>query len=200
MGKYMAVFCGSFNPPLNSHCILAQQVLNEFREVEKVLFVPVSDQYNKKELISQEHRYNMLKLICNENEKFEVSDIELSSQRQAYTIETLKILQKMYSEKQIILLIGSDNLAQLHTWHKVEELLKNFKILVLSRAEDEINQIIESNKLLKENKNSFIILENELRTNLSSNFVRQQIKNRKSIKYLLPEEVLKYIKMNNLYS
>lgn len=199
MKKYIAVFCGSFNPPLNSHCMLAEHVVNECAEIEKVIFVPVSDKYNKENLIKAEHRYNMLKLICDKNEKFEVSNIEFDLERQPYTIETLNRLQEMYTENQIIFLTGSDNLAKISTWYEAEELLRNFRILVLSRDEDDVNSIIESNELLRENKNTFIILNSELRTNLSSNFVRQQIKDRKSIKYLLPQEVLQYIETNNLY-
>ena len=51
MKKQIAVFGGCFNPPLNSHFSLAEQILNEHEEVEKILFVPVSNKYNKKGLI-----------------------------------------------------------------------------------------------------------------------------------------------------
>ena len=62
--KLLAIFGGSFNPPLNSHFSLAQQIVNEYENIEKVLFVPVNSKYQKKGLLENEHRYNMLKLVC----------------------------------------------------------------------------------------------------------------------------------------
>lgn len=87
--KIIAVFGGSFNPPINSHVNLANQVLEEIENIKKVIFVPVSTKYSKPNLISDEHRYNMLKIICDENSKFEVSNIEMQAQKQPYTLETL---------------------------------------------------------------------------------------------------------------
>ena len=50
--KAIALFCGSFNPPLFSHFALAEQILNKYNKIEKIIFVPVSHKYNKKGLIS----------------------------------------------------------------------------------------------------------------------------------------------------
>ena len=91
--KLLAIFGGSFNPPLNSHFSLAQQIVNEYENIEKVLFVPVNSKYQKKGLLENEHRYNMLKLVCDKNTDFFVSDIEIKLDRQLYTIETLVLLQ-----------------------------------------------------------------------------------------------------------
>ena len=64
MENIVAVFGGSFNPPINSHFQLAQSILDNYREIEKVIFIPVSSMYNKKGLIDNKHRYQMLKLGC----------------------------------------------------------------------------------------------------------------------------------------
>lgn len=73
----IVVFVGSFNPPLNSHFSLAEQIISEYKNVEKVIFVPVSEKYEKAGLLNDKYRYEMLKCVCDKNEKFEVSDIEL---------------------------------------------------------------------------------------------------------------------------
>ena len=75
--KQMVIFVGCFNPPHNTHFFMAQQVLNEYSQIEKIVFVPVNSQYKKAGLIENEHRYNMLELVCNQNEKFEISKIEI---------------------------------------------------------------------------------------------------------------------------
>ena len=80
--KVLVIFGGSFNPPLNSHFSLAQQIVNEYENIEKVLFVPVNSKYQKAGLLENEHRYNMLKLVCDKNTDFLVSDIEIKQDRQ----------------------------------------------------------------------------------------------------------------------
>ncbi len=85
----IAVFGGSFNPPTIAHIDLAKQVLNNIENVEKIIFVPVSTKYNKIGLAPDKDRLNLLQKICNEEKNIEVSSIELDSNRQLYTIETL---------------------------------------------------------------------------------------------------------------
>ena len=197
--RKIVVFGGSFNPPLNSHFSLAEQIVNEYEQVEKVIFVPVNNLYEKENLLGNEHRYNMLKLVIDKNPNFELSRIELDSKRPLYTIETLLILKDKYPQYDILFTIGSDNLKQLDSWKKVEELVTKFKILVLERDEDDMDKIIQSNDFLKAHKDSFIKVKNNVRSNLSSTFVRNKIKEGKSIRYLTPDEVVNYMKENNLF-
>ena len=197
--RKIVVFGGSFNPPLNSHFSLAEQIVNEYEQVEKVIFVPVNNLYEKENLLGNEHRYNMLKLVIDKNPNFELSRVELDSKRPLYTIETLLILKDKYLQYDILFTIGSDNLKQLDSWKKVEELVTKFKILVLERDEDDIDKIIQSNDFLKAHKDSFIKVKNNVRSNLSSTFVRNKIKEGKSIRYLTPDEVVNYMKENNLF-
>lgn len=197
--KQIVVYGGSFNPPLNSHFSLAEQILNEYSQIEKIIFVPVNSSYQKADLIENEHRYQMLKLVCDKNDKLEVSKIEIESSRQLYTIETLRKMQEKYYEYEIAFLIGSDNLKELDTWQKTDELVKDFKIYVLERDKDDIEEIIQENPFLKKNKSSFVKAKNNIVSNLSSTYVREQIKKGKSIRYLAPEEVINYIMENKLY-
>ena len=141
----------------------------------------------------------MLKLICDKNEKFDVSRIEIDSDRPLYTIETLKSFQKLYPENEISFIIGSDNLKELCTWNNSNELVKDFKIYVLERSYDDIKNIINSNDFLKNNSSAFIKAKNTIVSNLSSTFIRDKIRNGKSVRYLTPDEVISYINNNNLY-
>ena len=197
--KVIVVFGGSFNPPLNSHFSLAEQIISEYKNVEKVIFVPVSEKYEKEGLLNNKYRYEMLKCVCDKNEKFEVSDIELRKERQPFTIETLDRIQEKYQDKTIWFTTGSDNLKELNTWEKSDELVKKFKVLVLERDDDCLEEIINNNKFLKENENSFVKVKNNIRSSLSSSFVREKIREGKSIRYFTPAEVYSYIKTNNLF-
>ena len=197
--KILAIFGGSFNPPLNSHFSLAQQIVNEYENIEKVIFVPVNSKYEQIGLISNEHRYNMLKLVCDKNENFLVSDIEIKQDRQLYTLETLEILQSVYPHNTICFTLGTDNLKEFSKWNEPEKIATKFKILVLERDEDSMENIIQNDEFLKKYRSSFIKLKENIRSNISSSFVREKLKRNKSIRYLTPDEVYYYIKENNLY-
>lgn len=200
MKKSIVIFGGSFNPPLNSHFSIAQQVLNQFEEVEKIVFIPVNKQYPKDGLLDNEHRYNMLKLVANKNRNFIVSDIDMHGDKSLHTIETLEEMQKPFPDKEMWFLIGSDNLKELYTWNRPEELVSKYKILVMERENDKMEGIIENDELLYKHKENFIKVNEEIRSNYSSTYVRAQIKDGKSVRYLLPDEVYEYILENKLYS
>ena len=197
--KQIIVFGGCFNPPLNSHFSLAEQMIAEYSEIEKIIFVPVNSQYEKIDLIENEHRYQMLKAVCDKNEKFEVSRIEIDSERQLYTVETLHKLQEEYTDYEVAFLTGSDNLKTLDTWKKVEELTTRFKLYILERDTDCMEEIIQNNELLRKHRQAFIKTKDTIKSNLSSTFVREKIKAGKSIRYLTPDEVISYIKEHQLY-
>ena len=198
--KIMAIFGGSFNPPLVSHFELAKQILENNNNVEKIVFVPVSNKYKKIDLIDDNHRYNMLKLMCEDEEKLEVSDIEIKCKKQLYTIETLDIFKKKYGKEfEMYFVMGTDNLKELETWKEPERLLNEYKIIVLGRNADNIDSIIEESILLKKYKDSIIQIKGINRINISSTMIRNKIKSNEDVNEYLPKKILDYIKQNDLY-
>ncbi len=196
--KIIGVFCGSFNPPHLYHLLAAEQLVNN--RLDHVLFVPVNAKYQKKGLIENKHRYNMLKLICDKNENFDVSDIEIKADKWMRTFETLTELQARYPNDELRLIIGTDNLKGLYDWYEIESLLSRFKVIVLSRDEDNIDEIIEQDPFLSCYKDSFIQASIPIRINLSSTYVRDLIAQGREIKYMIPDEAIDYIKKNHLYA
>ena len=198
--KKIIMFGGAFNPPLNSHFLLAQQIVNEVEDIDKVIFVPVNIKYEKNEaIISSEDRYNMLKMVCDKNENFEVSRLEIDSNRPLFTIETLDILQKEYPKHRILFATGTDNLKEFDTWEGADKITEKYKVLIFERDADKMEDIIASNSFLNANKDTFIKLRDNTRTDLSSTFARSKLREGKSIRYLTPDEVYNYIKENKLY-
>lgn len=195
----IVIFGGSFNPPLNSHFSIAQDLLNEYKEINKVIFVPVNSKYEKPGLINNEDRYNMLKLVCDKNKKFDVSRVEIDSQRPLYTIETLNYFDKKYPNNEILFLMGSDNLKEFPTWNGADKICEKYKSYVFRRDDDDIKNIIEKDEFLSKNKNSFVAVSNNILNNFSSTYARKIIKEDKSIRYLAPDEVVNYIEKHKLY-
>lgn len=197
--RSIVIYGGSFNPPHNVHFLIAEQVLKEYQEVEKVVFIPVNNKYPKSGIIENEHRYNMLKRIIEKKEKLELSDLDMHGEKSVLTINVLEQMEKQYKDREMWVLVGSDNLKKIHKWYRAEDLLANYKILVMERDGDSVEEIIEENELLKHNKSNIKKLNQDIKSNLSATYIRSQIKEGKSIKDLVPEEVAEYIEQNKLY-
>lgn len=197
--KSIVIYGGSFNPPHNMHFLIANKVMEIYKQVEKVLFIPINSKYPKEGLIENKHRYNMLKKVIEKNNKFELSDLDMYGEESILRINALEEMQKKFKNKEIWVLIGSDNLKRIHEWYRAEELLRNYKILVMERNEDTVENIINKNELLRKNKDNIKKLNLEIKSDLSSTYIRNQIKNNRNIKDLVPNEVYEYIKENKLY-
>lgn len=197
--KKIGIFGGVFNPPHNFHFAVAEEILNNHPEFEKIIFMPVGDKYKKPEIIPAKHRYNMLKLACNKNKKIEVSDFEMQQEEQFYAYQTLDAFQKRYPDYQFSFIIGSDSLKTFETWKRYEYLLNQFEILVYPRGNDNAEKILAEHPILKNVKELFTLANCHISTNISSTFIRKSLKDGKQINYLLPEEVLKYIEDHRLY-
>ena len=159
--------------------------------LEKVILVPVSTRYNKNGLASDEIRFNMLEQICAKEPGLEVSRLELDSDKQLYTIETLRKIKQQNPNKQIYFVLGTDNLKELETWHKVYELLSGFNFIVLKRDEDIVSDIIDKSTILKKYKSSFFELKGIDTVDLSSSYVRKRIQDGETIVGLVPSQIEK---------
>ena len=187
---------GAFNPPTKAHIELAKKVINECK-LDKIIFVPVNDLYKKEGLIESEHRVNMLKLVCKEDDNLEVSDIELKSNVNYKAIDIFRIIDKEYNKDEKFYIMGTDNLKKICKWKESERLVEDFNYIILNREDDDAKKIIEENKLLEKNKNKFNIIKNDNFKECSSTNIRNQIKN-KEIPVYIDENVYDYILKNNI--
>lgn len=189
----IGIFGGSFNPPHKMHESIANQLI-ERKIIDKVIFVPTSNYYPKAGLISDEQRFEMLKLLVQDKKEYDVSDYEFG--RLTYTYQTLEYFQNEYINDEIYFICGSDNLEQLDTWKEYKKILNNYKIVVIPR-ENDMDKILNK---YQEYKNNIIVadLDNNY---LSSTLVRNYLKEEKyqEVKEYINDKVLDYIIRNNLY-
>ncbi len=191
----IGIFGGSFNPPHKMHKKIA---LDLFREhyVDKVIFVPTGSKYKyKNNLLSDKVRFEMLKLMCCDNNNLEVSDYELKD-HVVYTYETLNYFKNKYKDDEIYFICGTDNLSYIDKWKRGEDILSNNKILVIKRNTDDINALLDKYKDYKDNIIVTDIKENEI----SSTKIREMLlKGNNNLTTYLDIEVIKYIRRNHLY-
>lgn len=195
MKNKILIFGGTFNPIHNGHLILAEDSINE-EGFDKVVFIPTMNPYYK-DTLDFDTRLKMLKMAIKDNDKFAYSSIEKKYNLEGKLYLILEKISKL-SDDDVTILIGSDSLMNLDWWYKIDEILKKYKILVLKR-DDEDEAIEMKINEYKEKYGADIKVLNNKRVEISSSMIREMIKEGKSIKYLVRDDVEKFIKDENLY-
>lgn len=132
----IALFGGSFDPPHIGHEAIVKALI-EFKEIDKVIIMPTFLNPFKSHFFAPASlRVKWLKEIFGEYKNVEISDYEVSQQKQVPTIETVKHLLKSY--KKIYLTIGADNLSSLKRWNSYDELKDLVTFIVAPRDNIEI--------------------------------------------------------------
>lgn len=192
----ITVFSGTFNPIHTAHLIIAEAVRSELN-LDKITFIPNNIPPHRDENIElPEHRMNMVKLAVSDNQYFGVSDIEFRSSEKSYTINTVKALNTLNQNEKVNLIIGTDAFKLIDSWYLAKELVSMVRFIIVARPNDEnIEEILAEIQL----KNiEYTVVKTPL-LDISSSYIRERIKNEKSIRYLVPLEVEEYIYEHKLY-
>lgn len=137
------LYGGSFNPPTIAHYELSKYLIAKYQPT-KFIFIPVGDKYNwKSNLAPFTHRYEMVKIMCKYLPQATISDYEAQAEYRG-TISTLKYFRTLYPNEEIVYVIGADNLLHITAWINYEELLKEFRFLVLQRDDINVEKFITS--------------------------------------------------------
>lgn len=183
------LFGGMFDPPHVGHCIIAQSVLEEF-DLDTVLFIPAGNPPHKRKFTSFSLRYQMTEAAIRNNPHFTISDIERRLSGKTFTIDVVRALQKE-RPGELYLIVGSDQWKEFDTWKTPDALLKICRIIITQRPGHAITG--------KKGLGGSILIAHAPRIDISSTMVRNKIAGHKSIQYLVPREVLKYIQKLKLY-
>ncbi|MBK8749142.1 MAG: nicotinate-nucleotide adenylyltransferase [Saprospiraceae bacterium] len=192
MNKQIGLFFGSFNPVHIGHLIIANHMANE-TDLDQVWMVvsPQNPFKDKKSLAKDRDRYNLVHLAIGDNPKLSVSDIEFSMPKPSYTIDTLTYLKEKYPNKIFYLIMGGDNVPTLPKWKNSEFLIENYKIYVYKRPGYDLGPLASHPNITS--------VEAPL-LDISSTHIRQLIKERKSIQYLVPDAARMEIERSSIYS
>lgn len=170
-------FGGAFNPPSIAHIELADYVRRKLH-FDKVIFMPSKKTYIKNDegkdfVFEDDVRLEMLRKIASDREWMEVSDYELSLSEQPRTYHSLCYLKEQ-TGYELQLLMGSDWLPNLETgWKYIPEIVSEFGIVVMSRNEDNVVDMIAKNDYLKTLHLTVVETPNEFR-DVSSTKIRQK--------------------------
>ncbi|MGI6595177.1 MAG: nicotinate-nucleotide adenylyltransferase [Candidatus Ratteibacteria bacterium] len=183
---------GTFDPIHIGHLIIAEKAREEF-SLEKVLFITAGIPYHKKKTFAPaSHRFEMVKTAIKDNKYFEVDDLEIKRPRSSYTFDTILVLKKRMPNADIFCITGEDIFNELKTWHRYKELVKNTVFLVAPRREKRVKTIPKIPHL------KYYFIDSPF-MDVASYSIRGCLKKDKSVKYLLSDSVIKYIRRYNLY-
>ncbi|MFH1050733.1 MAG: nicotinate (nicotinamide) nucleotide adenylyltransferase [bacterium] len=196
MTKKLGIFGGTFNPVHNMHLNMATQFLTQMN-LDLCLFIPAYVSPFKTEkselMVSAEHRLNMLKIAVGIDDKFKTDTFEIDKKDISYTIDTINYLQAKYSDFELFMLIGSDQIKDFKEWKSWQEILNIVNLCVVKRPDTNINEI----SILTDREKIIFIEMPE--SEISSSRIREMIFNDESISGFVPKQVEDYISKHKLY-
>jgi nicotinate-nucleotide adenylyltransferase len=219
----IGLFGGTFNPVHLGHLRTALEVKEELN-LDQVVLIPSALPPHKKpdHMALAKDRLEMLHIAVQDNPDFLVSDIELMRQGPSFTIDTVCHFKSLYQDNaRLFFIIGSDAFLELNTWKSHIELLKSIPFAVMMRPtsrcrdtafkpghfHDFVLQKISPEYARDKTESRYdhpslssIYICNVTPLDISSTKIRQLIHNHKSVKYLIPEQVEKFIQTKGLYT
>jgi nicotinate-nucleotide adenylyltransferase len=208
----LGIFGGTFNPIHFGHLRTAEEV-RERAGLHKIIFMPSGTPPLKTEgLADASHRYSMAKIATDSHTDFVISDLELFNQAKSYTIDTTERLLSIYAGDDLYLMLGIDAFLDIDKWRQPDRLTGLIDFILLTRpgysiealeGSPYIDSLLPSERnrpkeyRLKGGRNAFLIDVTALY--ISSSMIRQLIGEGRSIRYLVPDSVERYIDTHGLY-
>ena len=185
----IGLFFGSFNPIHIGHLIIANFVADDTNVDEVWMIVSPHNPFKKTaDLLEEKVRLSLVNTAITDNPKLKVSDIEFDLPRPSYTIDTITKIKEKYPDNTFFVIIGSDSLQTIETWKNSKRLLKENFFMVYERPLFSVTTSLENVRIL-----------NAPLLNICATDIRKAIKNGKSIRYLVPDQVLKEIEEKGYY-
>ena len=186
----VGLYFGSFNPIHTGHLIIASHVAN-YTDMDQVWFV-VSPQNPLKPssvLLNEYHRLFLVQLAVEEDPRLRATDVEFKLPRPSYTIDTLTYLQEKYPRHEFSLIMGSDSFQNLKRWKNYEMLVKNYPFIIYRRPQFPVQDSLGA---------TITILVAPM-LEISATQIRDNIKEGRTIRYLVPDKVREEIEQNRYY-
>ena len=186
----IGLYFGSFNPVHTGHLIIANHVVNE-TDLNQVWFVvsPQNPFKRSASLLNEYQRLHLIKSAIDGETKLRASSVEFNLPKPSYTVDTLAYLKEKHPEHEFIIVMGSDGFQNLSKWKNYEVIVSNHSIYIYKRPGFEITETFGAQ----------INILNAPMLEISSTLIRKLIKEKKSIRFLVPETVKEEIDLAGYY-
>ncbi len=183
--KKIGIYGGSFDPIHHGHLILAREAL-ETLAFDEVIFVLAAQSPHKQDRAPSPvaARWEMLTAAIAGEPNFSASRLEIDRPPPSYSVETVEALRMAQPEAELFFLVGEDNLPELSTWHRFDDLQKLVQFIVLDRSGEEVEYDYPAIRR---------------KIDISATTIRKRVASGQSIRYFVPEAVEEIIRRENLY-
>ncbi len=187
----VGLFFGSFNPIHIGHLIIANTMV-ENTDIDQVWFVvsPQNPFKSSNSLLHEFDRMDMVEMAIEDNLNLRASDIEFNMPRPSYTVDTLTYLADKFPQHQFVLIMGEDNLKSFPKWKNYDQILAHFGLYIYPRPHAHTSSLIEDPHVT-------VVAAPIL--DISATFIRNNIQQNKSIRYLVPDKVAELIHAKKFY-
>jgi len=187
----IGLYFGSFNPIHAGHLIIANHLLN-ITDIDQIwLVVSPQNPFKKKSNLADGYdRLHLAEIAIGDNDCIRTCNIEFELPVPSYTIDTLTYLREKHSGYNFSLIMGSDNIKSFHKWKNPEMILDHYEIFIYQRPGSISDRYSEHENVH--------YLDAPL-LDISSSFIRKLIKEGKSVRYMVAENVHEYLEENNMY-
>ena len=194
----VGIFGGTFDPIHNGHIKLAKTAYEELA-LDKVIIIPAYIPPHKmgKRITDESHRVNMTKIATEEYPFFEVSTIEIDRKGKSYTADTLTTLKEQYNR--LVFITGADSYMALDKWYRPDIIFKHAEIACAYRDGIDREELCKKSEEYSERYNGVSHILHMPDIDISSTEIRELVSNNKSVKGLISDKVIEYIKDNKLY-
>jgi len=194
----IGILGGTFNPPHLAHLVCAQEALVQLG-LDRILLMPVGVPPHKEALDDPggEHRFEMCRLATASDERFAVSRLELDREGRSYTVDTLRSIHDSAPGDDLTFIVGGDMAHSLPTWREPEGLLGLATLAVAERAGARRAEIEQ--RLADLEGGHRVRFFDMPRMDISSSEIRRRVREGRPIRYLVPDEVARYIATHRLY-
>lgn len=198
--KKVGIMGGTFDPIHYGHLILAQNALETY-ELDEIMFVPSGTPWLKDstKVLSKNKRVSMTGIAIEDNVNFALSTIEIDREGNSYSYETVEELKKEQPETDFYFILGADSLLEIEKWKHPDRLMAECTLLAAVRDDCDEKGLLKQIEYLKEKYNADIWILPAKRIDISSSDIRNLVAEGKSVRYMLPDQVIKFIEKNHLY-
>jgi len=211
----LGIFGGTFNPIHLGHLRAAEEIREQFN-LKRIIFIAAAVPPHKavEGGIPGEHRMEMVRLAISGNPHFSLSDIELKRSGKSYSIGTIQLLRQKYgSDLELFFILGMDAFLEIGTWKSFQEIFSLCHFIVMTRPgfDKPVSTTILPVSIADafaydEGENRFIhrdgysvYLRGVTFLDISSTKIREAVSKGRSIRYLIPREVERYIQRHHFY-
>ncbi|HUA70170.1 MAG TPA: nicotinate-nucleotide adenylyltransferase [Solirubrobacteraceae bacterium] len=194
----IGILGGTFNPPHLGHLICAQEAYLQL-ELDRVTLIPARIPPHKR--VEEEpgpgHRLELCRAAVGEDDRFDVSDVEIVREGPSYTVDTLQLLHSREPESELFLIVGGDIAAGLPEWREPERVLSLATLAVAGRRGTSRAEVDEALSVLAGGERARFFQMPTI--SVSSTVLRRRVRDHQPIRYYVPDAVVSYIERHRLY-